>query len=117
MDLALDTTISPTPLKKCFDCGDEWITDQDEVTCLVTGNKVVLEVIDSNPIDEDEPFVPNPCAAGKHTLSSANWYRFERKNGRVEQGCLKCRRERNLAAKRRQKARKLAYLNNVRNIG
>lgn len=129
MDLSLDTpTAPPVPLKKCIECGDEWITDQTEVTCLVTGNKVILVVIDSNPIDVDDFLPPNPCKAKKHTLTPENWYRYQKKTGRTEQGCNECRRERNRAAKQRQfakrraaraaeEAEKLAYLLSVRNNG
>lgn len=112
MDLALDTTTSPIPLKKCLDCGDEWITDQDEVTCLVTGNKVVLEVIDSNPIDEDEPYIPNPCRAGKHSLTPENWRVYVRGDGKTEQGCRECYRAYHRAAKRRRKLEKKLALEN-----
>lgn len=111
------TEADMTPLKKCIECGDEWITDQYEVTCVVTRNPTFLVTVDENPIDEDEVFIPNPCPSGKHTISPTNWYRLERKDGRIEQGCLKCRRERNSAAKVRQKARKLAYLSCVQNTG
>lgn len=98
----------PTPLKKCIECGDEWITDQTEVTCLVTGNKVLLTVIDPNPIDEDGPIINGtPCKRDKHALTPDNWYIYPRKDGRVEQGCKACRLEMNRKAKQRQKAKRL----------
>lgn len=107
MDLALDTAAQPQPqpLKKCVECGDEWITDQVEVTCLQTGNKVVLTVIDPNPIDVDEPYIPNPCRAGKHSLDiPGNLRVYQRPNdGKVESGCRECYREYHRKAKRRRR--------------
>lgn len=99
---------APTPLKKCIECGDEWITDQYEVTCLQTGNKIFLVVVDPDPIDVDEVPIPNPCRAGKHTLTGDNWYSYYKK-GRPSpaQGCNDCRKEMNREAKRRQKAKRL----------
>lgn len=99
---------APTPLKKCIECGDEWITDQYEVTCLQTGNKVILVVIDPEPIDVDEVPIPNACKANKHSLTPDNWYEYPRA-GRPnpEKGCKECRKERNREAKRRQKAKRL----------
>lgn len=102
------------PLKKCPSCGDEWITDQTSVKCLLTEQLTELIVIDPEPIDDD--YVQDPCPAGKHPYSE-NYYRFVRKNGKVEQGCRLCRRERNLAAVKKYKAAKLAYQSSVQEQG
>lgn len=113
MDLALDATTSPTPLKKCIECGDEWITNQTDVTCIVTGNKVTLEVIDSDPIDIDEPYVPNPCKAGKHSMTPENTRIYKRlDNGYVERNCRECYKEYHRAAKRRRRIQKKLALEN-----
>lgn len=105
---SMDDTTATVPLKKCIECGDEWITDQYEVTCLATGNKVILVVVDPEPIDIDEIPIPNPCKAGKHTLTKDNWYSHQRKGRRTpETGCSDCLKERNREAKRRQKAKRL----------
>lgn len=108
MDDTTATTPTPIPLKKCIECGDEWITDQYEVTCLATGNTVILVVVDPEPIDIDEIPIPNPCRAGRHTLTEFNQFSHLRK-GRTkpETGCNDCLRERNREAKRRQKAKRL----------
>lgn len=112
------STSTPTPLKKCIECGDEWITDQYEVTCLVTGNPVILVIVDPDPIDEDGPIIVGPaCKRDRHALTPENWYVRVKKNGRIDQGCKACRQELNREAKKRQKAKrlrleaeKLAYL-------
>lgn len=102
------STPTPTPLKKCIECGDEWITNQTEVTCLVTGNTVVLEIIDPDPIDDDGPIINGPaCKRDKHALTPDNWYVLKKKSGSTEQGCIACRREMNREAKKRQKAKRL----------
>lgn len=94
-----------TPLKKCPSCGDEFITNQTEVTCLLTKQITMLVVIDDNPIDDD--MSPNPCRAGIHNIDETR-YEYRRPGGKMESGCRECRRAMNRRAALKYNTRKRA---------